>query len=353
MQGAAMSSRRVLALASLILLLLLARLSLLAEEKAPADKKKPAPRSVIVWVDSMVELQTSDKKPISKVEDAKGKLVLAISDIEEKSPEGKEAKISVGEEEKTPLGKRYPSEPDKVLQVHASHADPAAVLLGGVAPGTVRITLVDRDGRKEVCDIFVRPQIFVPIGSEETVQLSGKKPIKSVKNEREKIIRIERVADDPRTVKVRGLAKGDARLSLTGEDGKVETYEVTVRSDRVADKNTLLLPLGKEVSIQASTKKFLQRVVNDRDKIIRVGFSREGPSSIVVTGLREGFCHLSLTDRDKVTEIYEVIVRKGAPVEPAPKPKEPAPKKDVIPEPAPPPKEAAPKKPAGKPQEKN
>jgi hypothetical protein len=64
--------------------------------------------------------------------------------------------------------------------------------------------------------------LVISVGSTIRLQMSTKRPIKEVFNERADIVRITAIPRDPTTVLVTGLAPGFTRITLIDIDGKEE-----------------------------------------------------------------------------------------------------------------------------------
>jgi hypothetical protein len=67
--------------------------------------------------------------------------------------------------------------------------------------------------------------LVVSVGQTVRLQMRTKKPIKTAVNDREDVIRLTPVRDDPTTILVTGLALGVARVTLTSADGDREVWE--------------------------------------------------------------------------------------------------------------------------------
>jgi Tol biopolymer transport system component len=65
-------------------------------------------------------------------------------------------------------------------------------------------------------------RLTVAVGSTVRVRMTTKRPIKTVFNENEFVLRVSPVPDDPTTVLVTGLRPGMTRIYLTDIDGKKE-----------------------------------------------------------------------------------------------------------------------------------
>jgi hypothetical protein len=68
--------------------------------------------------------------------------------------------------------------------------------------------------------------VTVAVGQTVRLQMSTKRPIKTVVNDHELVIRVQPVPDDPTSIAITGLMPGRARLTLTDIDGKVESRDL-------------------------------------------------------------------------------------------------------------------------------
>ena len=65
-------------------------------------------------------------------------------------------------------------------------------------------------------------QLTISVGRTVRVQMTTKRPIKTVFNENEHVVRVLPMRDDPTTILVTGLMPGIGRIHLTDIDGKTE-----------------------------------------------------------------------------------------------------------------------------------
>lgn len=68
--------------------------------------------------------------------------------------------------------------------------------------------------------------LYLTIGRTIPLQMTSRKPIRMVINERDQIALVRPVPDDPTTVLVTGLAPGRTRITLTDTDGNKEIREI-------------------------------------------------------------------------------------------------------------------------------
>lgn len=73
--------------------------------------------------------------------------------------------------------------------------------------------------------------LVVPVNGVQRLQMTTRKPIRRVINEKDQSIRVSEVANDPTTILVTGLQPDNGRLTLTDADGTEETYQVVVQFD--------------------------------------------------------------------------------------------------------------------------
>jgi hypothetical protein len=68
--------------------------------------------------------------------------------------------------------------------------------------------------------------VDVAVGRTVLLQMTSKKPIKTVINDNAAVVRVTALPDDPTTVMLTGLAVGVARLTLIDIDGKEESRDL-------------------------------------------------------------------------------------------------------------------------------
>jgi hypothetical protein len=268
--------------------------------------KEPPVRQLLVIKNRIYRLQATSKKPLRSVRDEIGKPILSW-------------KVKKGSDEVQ--FEQAPGVNDKYVRVvPGPNGDRTTVGLHGESPGTVRITLVDEAGAKEDWDIEVRNEVFVPLGKSEAVQMATRKAIKEIANESEKVIAIEKMPGEAGAVKVTGRASGDARFTLTGDDGRTETVEVVVRSEKEPGKNLLLLTADCGLRFQTPGKKPIRTAINSSEEVVRMrplsgpDTALQDPTSLIIEALKPGFCRLEIEELEGVTEKYEVIVRADGPI---------------------------------------
>lgn len=71
----------------------------------------------------------------------------------------------------------------------------------------------------------------------------------------------------------------------------------------------IMLPQGSSQKLTMTTKKRITFIQLDRDAIIRVVPDAQDPAAVIISGLQPGMVRLTLTDADKVQEMFEVIVQ--------------------------------------------
>jgi pilus assembly protein CpaC len=140
-----------------------------------------------------------------------------------------------------------------------------------------------------------RGAIVVPINGTQRLQMTTKKKIKTVVNEREMIARVSPLAGgEPTWVLITGLEPGTTRVTLTDVDGHAETVEVIVQFDveylrailrrAVPSANIEPIPAASNTILLTGT------VANaeDIDIIMRAAQSVVGRPEMVVNGMRVG-----------------------------------------------------------------
>src|SRR5205809_4958427 len=116
----------------------------------------------------------------------------------------------------------------------------AGLLLGGLAVA----------GAQAQVKPPARPtQLIIPINVTQRLQMSTKKAIRTVINEKETVVRVTPVVGDPTTVLVTGLDPGTTNITLTDVDNNSEVFSVLVQLD-VEYLGTLLKRIVPTANIQ-------------------------------------------------------------------------------------------------------
>jgi pilus assembly protein CpaC len=100
------------------------------------------------------------------------------------------------------------------------------LLLGGL----FALLLAAPHAAAQVCSPTVQP-VYVLLNSTTRLQLSSRRPIKTVTNPKEGLLTIRTVERDPTTVLLVGVAPGVTRVELEDPDGGKEVREVVVQAD--------------------------------------------------------------------------------------------------------------------------
>jgi hypothetical protein len=72
----------------------------------------------------------------------------------------------------------------------------------------------------------VKGRLVVSVGRTVPLQMSTKRPIKTVFNSNDRVVRVQASPIDPTTVLVTGLMPGRALITLTDADGKKQVCKV-------------------------------------------------------------------------------------------------------------------------------
>lgn len=116
---------------------------------------------------------------------------------------------------------------ERIIRLAPLSEPAAAARLTGVAVGSTKVTLTDVDGHVEAFAVEVKSnRINLVVGSTRVLQLTSKKPIRRVINERDAVVRVTPVFDDPTRVMITGISVGRARMTLAGDDGEEEVIEL-------------------------------------------------------------------------------------------------------------------------------
>jgi pilus assembly protein CpaC len=111
--------------------------------------------------------------------------------------------------------------------MHRTLPRPGALLAGLVV---ALATSLAPYARAQLCSPEPRP-VVVLLNSTVRLQMSSKKPIRTVTNPKEGVLSIRTVERDPTTVVLVGTAPGITRLELEDNDGVKEVREVVVHAD--------------------------------------------------------------------------------------------------------------------------
>jgi hypothetical protein len=205
---------------------------------------------------------------------------------------------------------------DKENIVSLFPTDEAAIAVKGNVPGTVRLTLTDQEGKVESFEVRVGPRFSVAVDETEIGQMVAQKPIKQVSNGNDKVIRVEKAAGAPENVKVSGLVRGEAHFTLIAEDGTSETHEVIVRSSKEPGDFLLLSvnqngTIGSPVTVKGDQRRAprLSKVVVDVEGIVSIEPLVSDQSKVIVSARAPGICWIVLTNDDRETTRYLVVVR--------------------------------------------
>jgi hypothetical protein len=95
--------------------------------------------------------------------------------------------------------------------------------LVGVATGTTRMTITDADGNQITRPVTVRSnQLIIGVGELVRLQMTSRRPIKEIFNQRPTVVHVTVMAADATTLLIKGLAAGTSRITLTDDDGNTE-----------------------------------------------------------------------------------------------------------------------------------
>src|SRR2546421_4466291 len=112
--------------------------------------------------------------------------------------------------------------------MHRTLRSPWSVL-GGLLLALLQAVLPP-DARAQVCTPQIKP-LVVTLNGTTRLQLSTKRPIRTVTNPKEGILTIRVVERDPTTIVLGGTQPGITRVELEDADGNREVFEVHVQAD--------------------------------------------------------------------------------------------------------------------------
>src|SRR6266511_2896849 len=73
--------------------------------------------------------------------------------------------------------------------------------------------------------------LIVTVNGTQKVTMSTKKFIRTARNEKESVARVQALISDPTSVLITGLEPGVTRITLTDVDGKDDVFDVVVQLD--------------------------------------------------------------------------------------------------------------------------
>jgi pilus assembly protein CpaC len=124
--------------------------------------------------------------------------------------------------------------------------------------------------------------LVVPINGTVRLQMTTRRPIRTVVNPKENVVNIRTVVGDPTTVLVIGQQPDVTRIELTDVDGRTETYEVIVQADieylrtqlrrAVPTANVVPIPTSNNTVILSGTVARAEDVAVVRGVVQSVGF---------------------------------------------------------------------------------
>ena len=210
---------------------------------------------------------------------------------------------------------------DKIARVESVPDDRASVKVSGLATGEGRFTLTDEDGKTEIYSVVVRSgktpdkhTLILLTGEEYELQMTTKKPLRSIANGREKIVSGRPKLEDPSVVLLTGGVSGVSRLSLTDADGTCENYVVIVREEKWRGRNgkntqnQLFLAIGEKYRWRTASKKAIQDSTQDKYQVA-IEVDSKDSSVLLITAKAVGVCRLDIADQEGKEERVTVYVR--------------------------------------------
>ncbi len=230
----------------------------------------------------------------------------------------------------------------------------------GRAVGVSELVITDVEGKRRVIEVGVRPygSLALPAGIRYRLRMYKTQPVRKATTGDERLARVRPVPGDPRSVEIETRAEGTRRrgpprpsspplqrrdrnphggqgagppppdgppyregttpLTLVGEDGTVERYDLVVRVVplllSVGEKTSLRLSTGKKIA-DVQTAKLLHvegggGAAYERRALgaVRLTRFRGDPTSVESIGLRVGLTEVTLVDSDDQCETFLIGV---------------------------------------------
>ncbi len=105
-----------------------------------------------------------------------------------------------------------------------------------------------------------------------------------------------------RSLSLSPQSRGTARISLEGDSGQKESFEIIVL------KSALAVSPGSTLRFQSSSKKPIKQIDVEQEKIVSITIDPADPTRAVAKGLVQGFSTIRLTSGSGDTEVLEVVV---------------------------------------------
>ena len=118
---------------------------------------------------------------------------------------------------------------------------------------------------------------------------------------------IATVAVDKTTLTIKGVKAGAANVVVTDAKSKTATIAVTVKEMLSFDKTTLSVSAGKEgtITVKSGTAPYTVAV---KDETIATATVND--AAITIKGVKAGSTTLTVTDKNKVTGVINILVTK-------------------------------------------
>lgn len=151
---------------------------------------------------------------------------------------------------------------------------------------------------------FSTSKVEVGIGSTQTVAVAGCTNPLTVKSSDEKTAV---VSVDKSAITVKGVAAGTAAITVTDAKKQTGTINATVKEMLTFDKTTLSVSVGKEgtVTVKSGTAPY---TVSVKDSKIATATVKD--AVVTIKGVKAGTTTVTVTDKNKVTGVVSVTVKK-------------------------------------------
>jgi hypothetical protein len=160
-------------------------------------------------------------------------------------------------------------ESQDVIAIHIPDDENDEFTLTGRKVGSTRLTVIDKDGKKETIEVVVRVGKWIPVDTSIPLKLSSAKPLRAFAAENDKIVRVQAVKGDPNAVEVVGLTAGETGVKLTAEDGTAETIQCfAVKCDHV-------VAVGESVAVRMRIKGQYCSVDTPNPEVGEIGVSKD------------------------------------------------------------------------------
>jgi len=179
--------------------------------------------------------------------------------------------------------------------------DPGVIHLYGLSPGKSELRIVGSKGTKETHEVIVRRELALALDIPYYLRHPSQKALKKAQTSTNKVVWIQDFKSGTSSAELLPKSEGQATITLTDVDGKVETIEAFVR------KPNITLTVGDKRKLQLSTKQRLSYVQPEYTRVVKVDAVKDDGTSVEVEAREPGCARVILANGER-SETIEVAV---------------------------------------------